>query len=60
MVGCEFANGYVRLFIIPYSGKAGSGLDHCVDFVHRCVYFAICRVGDGRPDAVWFNVFNLT
>ena len=25
------ADGYGGLFIIPYSGKAGSGLDHCVD-----------------------------
>ena len=56
------------MVIIPYSGKAGSGLDHYVDFiVHiaaahstHCVHFAICRVGDGRPDAVWFNVFNWT
>ena len=57
-VGCKFANGYVRLFIIPYSGKAGSGLDHCVDFVYRCAHYAASIVGDGRPDAVWFNVFD--
>ena len=28
-----FANGYVSLFIIPYGGKAGSGLNPLRDFV---------------------------
>ena len=28
-----FANGYVSLFIIPYGGKPGSGLNPLRDFV---------------------------
>ena len=48
------------MVIIPYSGKAGSGLDHCVDFVYHCAHYAASIFGDGRPDAVWFNVFNWT
>ena len=55
MVGCKFANGYVSLFIIPYGGKAGSGLDHCVYFVivsiiqgQRVSNSALEMVGDAR------------
>ena len=50
-----FANGYVSLFIIPYGGKAGSGLNPLRDFVKIDIW----RWEHGRPDEVCtFNVFN--
>ena len=50
-----FANGYVSLFIIPYGGKAGSGLNPLRDFVKANIW----RWEHGRPDEVCtFNVFN--
>ena len=48
-----FANGYVSLFIIPYGGKAGSGLNPLRDFVKIDIW----RWEHGRPDEVCaFNV----
>ena len=49
--------GYGSLLIIPYSGKAGSGLDYCT--TTAWLRKDHMESGRGRPKTVSFSGFNV-